>query len=93
MICFHPRHDLTLARMDVGDIVSVVQGWKGIYAEEGEWIRAGSGDGYVQIFEVSSHSYERQSTLGADSVEPRVDDGCFGSSSPWASLDPVIVGI
>jgi len=59
VICFHPRHDLTLARMSVEDVVRVVEGWKGIYREEGEMLRAGSeegaegkGEGYVQIFEV-----------------------------------------
>lgn len=59
MICFHPRHDLTLARMDSGDIVKVVEEWKRVYIEEGEFLRGsqkgveGEGEGYVQIFEVS----------------------------------------
>ena len=60
VICFHPRHDLTLARMEVDDIVHVVKGWKGIYEEEGRMLReSGGGDGaegYVQIFEVSRRS-------------------------------------
>ena len=58
VICFHPRHDLTLARMEVDDIVHVVKGWRGIYEEEGKMLRdSGGGDkaeGYVQIFEVSA---------------------------------------
>ena len=56
VICFHPRHDLTLARMQVDEVVRVVEGWKGIYREEGEMLRSSSGpdgEGYVQIFEVS----------------------------------------
>ena len=65
VICFHPRHDLTLARMSEQDIVKVVEGWRGIYVEEGRMlseskektsgttIAGTSYDGYVQIFEVS----------------------------------------
>ena len=57
VICFHPRHDLTLARMGEGEVVAVIEGWKGVYREEGEMLRRSAGDGeaegYVQIFEVS----------------------------------------
>ena len=60
MICFHPRHDLTLARMNEQEVISVVHGWKRIYEEEGEMLRVssgGNGEGYVQIFEVSGFFY------------------------------------
>lgn len=62
VICYHPRHDLTLARMDEADVDEVVKGWQGIYQEEGEMLRRtgekgkgenGEGEGCVQIFEVS----------------------------------------
>ena len=57
VICFHPRHDLTLARMGVRDVVQVVEGWKGVYEEEGAMLRESSaGEGYVQIFEVGAVS-------------------------------------
>lgn len=54
VICFHPRHDLTLARMSVPEIVSVVDKWRDVYISEGKFLRnSGSPEGYVQIFEVS----------------------------------------
>lgn len=59
VICFHPRHDLTLAMMEPKDIEQIVEGWKGVYESEGKFLvdtKDGTGeeDGYVQIFEVSS---------------------------------------
>jgi UDPglucose--hexose-1-phosphate uridylyltransferase len=47
VVCFSPRHDLTLARMTVPEIVNVVDTWVEQYAELGSLpsIR------YVQIFE------------------------------------------
>jgi UDPglucose--hexose-1-phosphate uridylyltransferase len=47
VICFSPRHDLTLARMSVGEIRHVVDLWVGQYAELGAQPRTN----YVQIFE------------------------------------------
>ncbi|GAB4560708.1 MAG: UDP-glucose--hexose-1-phosphate uridylyltransferase [Anaerolineae bacterium] len=47
VICFSPRHDLTLAEMEVGDIRRVVDVWVEEYLSLGanDWIN------YVQIFE------------------------------------------
>ena len=47
VVCFSPRHDLTLARMTVPEITQVVDAWAEQYAEIGSlpYIR------YVQIFE------------------------------------------
>ncbi len=47
VICFSPRHDLTLSRMDTGAIEAVLDSWIGQYRELGSlpWIRS------VQIFE------------------------------------------
>ncbi|ORY24951.1 putative GAL7-UDP-glucose--hexose-1-phosphate uridylyltransferase [Naematelia encephala] len=65
VICYHPRHDLTLARMEVDDIVSVIDGWKGIYIEEGSMLReSSSSEGHVQIFE------NRGSMMGASAPHP-----------------------
>ncbi|KLT46257.1 galactose-1-phosphate uridylyltransferase [Cutaneotrichosporon oleaginosum] len=65
VICFHPRHDLTLARMSVPEIVSVVQKWRDVYIAEGKFLReSGSPDGYVQIFE------NRGSMMGASAPHP-----------------------
>ena len=54
VICFHPRHDLTLSLMSVEEILHVIDGWKKLYVEEGAFLETlGSEDGgYVQIFEV-----------------------------------------
>lgn len=47
VVCFSPRHDLTLARMDLADIRCVVDVWSDQYEELGAlpWVR------HVQIFE------------------------------------------
>lgn len=47
VICFSPRHDLTLAQMDVADIQSVVNVW----AEEYQALAAQDDINHVQIFE------------------------------------------
>lgn len=47
VICFSPRHDLTLARMAVPEVTAVVDLWAEQYAEIG----ALSNINYVQIFE------------------------------------------
>jgi UDPglucose--hexose-1-phosphate uridylyltransferase len=47
VVCFSPRHDLTLARMTVPEIVSVVDVWAEQYAEIGSLPYIN----YVQIFE------------------------------------------
>lgn len=47
VICFSPRHDLTLAEMSVAEIRPVVDCWAEQYAE----LNATPGIGYVQIFE------------------------------------------
>lgn len=47
VICFSPRHDLTLARMTVADITRVVEAWVAQYRELG----ARPDIGHVQIFE------------------------------------------
>ncbi|MBK0382604.1 UDP-glucose--hexose-1-phosphate uridylyltransferase [Pedobacter sp. SD-b] len=47
VICFSPRHDLTLPQMDVTDIVDVINLWKTEFQElaKNDWMR------YIQIFE------------------------------------------
>lgn len=47
VICFSPRHDLTIARMSVAEITKVVNTWIDVDRELG----AQPGIGYVQIFE------------------------------------------
>lgn len=47
VICFSPRHDLTLGRMKTQEIVPIVDLW----AKETEQIGSNPDIGYVQIFE------------------------------------------
>ena len=60
VICFSPRHDLTLAKMEVADIRKVVDTWAEQLAD------LGSRDeiGYVQIFE------NRGAMMGASNPHP-----------------------
>jgi UDPglucose--hexose-1-phosphate uridylyltransferase len=60
VICFSPRHDLTLSNMALGDIARVVEVWTEQYRELGsvEWIQ------YVQIFE------NRGEMMGASNPHP-----------------------
>ncbi|MEO6803046.1 MAG: UDP-glucose--hexose-1-phosphate uridylyltransferase [Granulicella sp.] len=60
VICFSPRHDLTLARMSVAEIRAVVDVWATQYAELGarEDVR------YVQVFE------NRGAMMGASNPHP-----------------------
>ena len=47
VLCFSPRHDLTLAQMTVDEVLPVVETW----ATEVEWLAAQDGIRYVQVFE------------------------------------------
>jgi UDPglucose--hexose-1-phosphate uridylyltransferase len=47
VVCFSPRHDLTLARMSVAEIAAVVEVWTHEYRELGSMAEIN----YVQIFE------------------------------------------
>jgi len=51
VLIFHPRHDLTLARLAVEDIARIINEWTSVYRRRGsqESIK------YVQIFEVPFH--------------------------------------
>ena len=60
VVCFSPRHDLTVARMEVGDLVRVVEEWTAQYGELGamDFIH------HVQIFE------NRGEMMGASNPHP-----------------------
>jgi UDPglucose--hexose-1-phosphate uridylyltransferase len=60
VLCFHPDHSLTLARMTRPEILRVVDAWTGEYEELGnlDWIE------YVQIFE------NRGAMMGASNPHP-----------------------
>ena len=49
MIIFHPRHDLTLPKMEIDDIENVINEWINVFLKRGRQ----PGIKYVQIFEVS----------------------------------------
>jgi UDPglucose--hexose-1-phosphate uridylyltransferase len=60
VVCFSPRHDLTLSRMDAAALRQVVDTWVGQYTELGAlpWVR------HVQIFE------NRGAMMGASNPHP-----------------------
>lgn len=60
VICFHPDHGLTLARMEAGDIRKVVDEWTAQY----ESLGSDPTIGYVQIFE------NRGAMMGASNPHP-----------------------
>jgi UDPglucose--hexose-1-phosphate uridylyltransferase len=60
VICFSPRHDLTLALMDTADIEKVVEVWTSQYREIG----AMEGINHVQIFE------NRGAVMGCSNPHP-----------------------
>ncbi len=60
VLCFHPDHSLTLARMALGDIERVVEAW----VEEETRLRADPSIAYVQIFE------NRGAMMGASNPHP-----------------------
>ena len=60
VICFSPRHDLTLAQMDVPDIRQVVDVWAAQTTELGNQ----PGIGYVQLFE------NRGAVMGSSNPHP-----------------------
>ena len=60
VICFSPRHDLTLARMDLPDICRVVDLW----AEQVEELSQDEQIGYVQLFE------NRGAMMGSSNPHP-----------------------
>lgn len=60
VICFSPRHDLTIPRMSTGEICEVIRVWTDEYQRLGtiDWVR------YVQIFE------NRGALMGASNPHP-----------------------
>jgi UDPglucose--hexose-1-phosphate uridylyltransferase len=60
VVCFSPKHNLTVANMDAADLRKVVDAWVGQYAELG----ARPAINYVQIFE------NRGPMMGASNAHP-----------------------
>jgi UDPglucose--hexose-1-phosphate uridylyltransferase len=58
VLVFHPRHDLTIARLTVSEIETIIDRWKIIYTKRG----AQGGIKYVQIFEVSGFQIPRSAS-------------------------------
>ena len=60
VLCFSPRHDLTISNMELNDVARVVEVWTEQYKELGavEWVN------YVQIFE------NRGEMMGASNPHP-----------------------
>lgn len=60
VVCFHPRHDLTLPRMSIPEIETVVRTWTEEYTSLG----AQEGMNYVQVFE------NKGAMMGASNPHP-----------------------
>lgn len=72
VLIFHPRHDLTLARLPVTDIERIIDEWIRIYTFRG----AQEGIKYIQIFEVSRVMlYVEDSNCDKWCIEQRGDHG------------------
>lgn len=101
VLCFHPRHDVTLARMNHKDILAVVQKWRKVYLQESDFLRTtarpgAKDEGYVQIFEVSRAAAWRVSSrrayiaLGGRQTRPDLG-GSVGSA--LTGLYPAFSGL
>jgi Galactose-1-phosphate uridyl transferase, N-terminal domain/Galactose-1-phosphate uridyl transferase, C-terminal domain len=78
VIIFHPRHDLTLARLAPSDIETIIEQWKAIYNKRGTQ----QGIKYVQIFEVGV-SFRGLSPITQRELFPPQNKGpMMGSSNP-----------
>lgn len=53
VLIFHPRHDLTFARLSLEDIARIVEEWAGVYRRRGSQ----GAIKYVQMFEVTRFSF------------------------------------
>ena len=53
VLVFHPRHDLTLARLSIPEIINIIDGWMDVYQRRG----IQRGVKYIQIFEVQNTPY------------------------------------
>jgi UDPglucose--hexose-1-phosphate uridylyltransferase len=75
VICFSPRHDLTIAQMTIEELQGVISAWQELYTEvskELDWIK------YIQIFENKGSSTLRTLAipLYADDFELTKVMGC-----------------
>ena len=76
VICFSPRHDLTLARMEPADIAGVIDTWKRQTAELGEkytWVQVFENKGAVMGCS-NPHPHGQVWALDAIPTIPRLED-------------------
>ncbi|KAG6379094.1 ribosomal protein L1p/L10e family-domain-containing protein [Boletus reticuloceps] len=66
VVCFHPRHDLSLPTLSVDDIVAIIQEWTRIYHHRGTQ----DGVKYVQIFEAGRSLIPSKHTVWSASILP-----------------------
>jgi UDPglucose--hexose-1-phosphate uridylyltransferase len=93
VICFSPRHDLTLAKMSVEEIRAVVDVWSEQYVELG----ARDDIGYVQIFENrgammgASNPHPHGQIWASRSVPNEVVAEFDGQQAYWATKNEVLL--
>jgi len=68
VLVFHPRHDLTIARLSVPDIEVIVEQWKAAYKRRGTQ----QGIKYIQIFE------NKGAMMGCSNPHPHGQVWCLG---------------
>jgi len=83
VLIFHPRHDLSMARLDLDDIEHIIEEWIKIYNTRG----AQPGIQYIQIFEASLCFTKAATSDSVDLyLEQRFHYGLLKSTPSWTSL-------
>ncbi len=86
VLVFHPRHDLSMARLDLEDIEHIIEEWIKIYNTRG----AQPGIKYIQIFEASlSFTKAARSDFVDLYLEQRFHYGLLKSTPSRTSLGSV----
>ncbi|KDQ12331.1 hypothetical protein BOTBODRAFT_113126 [Botryobasidium botryosum FD-172 SS1] len=89
VLIFHPRHDLTLARLEIPEIVRIVEEWRRVYEKRGRE----EGIKYVQIFEnkgalMGCSNPHPHGQVWSLSVIPGIPATELGSLSRYATSSP-----
>lgn len=89
VVCFHPRHDLTLPRLSLEEIGDVIDEWTKIYQERGNQ----DDIGYVQIFEnkgamMGCSNPHPHCQVWSLSAIPTIPSSEYSSLKRYAALKP-----
>ena len=77
-MCFHPRHDLTMAEMTTDDISTVIHTW---VDQVSELSQLPFGPTYIQVFE------NKGAVMGCSNPHPHCQvGGCFLAPIGWPGM-------